>query len=198
MTLRLLLCFYIAASLFAVYSSRLLGLGAQRALLVLALVLFVLAFIVAFARFSHRLHLPNIIFIFTSMATLCLAVVLSQWRLSTQLDRQLEQRIVARISGQVLGLPVVSADSTRFEFQIEHAQDEQGQAITLPFDHVRVSWRDAQALRMGQRCVLSLRLSRPRGFVNWAGFDYQAWLLAKGVGGGCLCTSRACKPGFLL
>ncbi len=46
---------------------------------------------------------------------------------------------------------------------------------------LRLSWRFPAYSRpqvgAGQSCHLRLRLKRPRGFVNFGGFDYQAWLL---------------------
>ncbi len=49
---------------------------------------------------------------------------------------------------------------------------------------IRLSWyHPSQKLniRPGQRWALTARLKRPRGTVNPDGFDYQQWLLAKGV-----------------
>ncbi|WP_158224630.1 ComEC/Rec2 family competence protein [Agaribacterium haliotis] len=46
---------------------------------------------------------------------------------------------------------------------------------------LRLSWRTERQLELGQRWRLMVKLRRPRGFVNQASFDYQAWLLARDI-----------------
>lgn len=50
------------------------------------------------------------------------------------------------------------------------------------FERLRLSWRGAPPLMGGERWRLVVTLKRPRGLVNAAGFDYEAWLLAQRVG----------------
>ncbi len=50
---------------------------------------------------------------------------------------------------------------------------------------LRLSWRRAKGehnnIQAGQICSLRVKLKRPRGFANFGGFDYQAWLLNQSV-----------------
>lgn len=46
---------------------------------------------------------------------------------------------------------------------------------------VRLSWYSAPELTVGDEWQATVRLRRPRGLVNFSGFDYQAWLLQQGI-----------------
>ena len=48
---------------------------------------------------------------------------------------------------------------------------------------IRLSWFDAvEAPRIGDCWELTVRLRRPRGFSNPAGFDYEGWLFRESIG----------------
>jgi competence protein ComEC len=85
------------------------------------------------------------------------------------------------VQGVVQGLPEGGASQRlRFRFQLERYRVHDGwRELRLP---ARISWyRDAPELRPGERWQLSLRLKKPRGLANPAGFDYERWLFAHGI-----------------
>src|SRR5690606_6412365 len=77
-------------------------------------------------------------------------------------------------------LPQKTERGWRFEFAVE-------QPATLP-RRVSLVWyergndADAPALQAGERWQLVVRLRRPHGNLNPHGFDYEAWLLERGIG----------------
>ena len=80
------------------------------------------------------------------------------------------------IEGRVVGLPAATGDVVRFELV-----DIESRHVGLP-SKVRLSWYGGPQLRAGERWRLAVRLKRPRGLVNPQSFDYEAWLLARGIG----------------
>jgi competence protein ComEC len=80
------------------------------------------------------------------------------------------------IEGRVVGLPGVAGNVVRFELD-----DIESRHVGLP-SKVRLSWYGGPQLRAGERWRLAARLKRPRGLVNPQSFDYEAWLLARGIG----------------
>ncbi len=46
---------------------------------------------------------------------------------------------------------------------------------------VRLSWYGGPELAPGDKCRLKVKLKRPRSFANPGGFNYQVWLLQKGI-----------------
>ena len=106
-------------------------------------------------------------------------------RLADRLDPELEGVDLEAV-GVVAGLPAMGERSLRFAFDIESSSRE------LP-SRVQVSWfrtafaQDQSAVlaevpRPGERWRFTLRLKRPRGHVNPHAFDYEAWLLERGIG----------------
>ena len=84
--------------------------------------------------------------------------------------------------GVVAGLPANAESGSRFELDVERADD----GARLP-RRLRLSWRPEQgqepvALQPGERWRLTARLRRPHGHLNPHGFDYEMWLLERGVG----------------
>jgi competence protein ComEC len=80
------------------------------------------------------------------------------------------------VEGKVTGLPTRSSQSVQFDFGKATSR-----RTTLPTS-IRVSWRNGPPVRSGERWRLALKLSTPRGQVNPGGFDYEAWLFARGTG----------------
>ena len=80
------------------------------------------------------------------------------------------------IEGRVVDLPAAIGDVVRFELA-----DIESRHVGLP-SKVRLSWYGGPQLRAGERWRLAVRLKRPRGLVNPQSFDYEAWLLARGIG----------------
>jgi len=99
----------------------------------------------------------------------------AQLRLADRLAPELEGRDLAVI-GVVASLPSRSAQGLRFAFEPESA------AAPLP-RRLLLSWYGTEAdVHPGERWRFTVRLRRPHGHVNPHGFDYEAWLLERGIG----------------
>ena len=84
------------------------------------------------------------------------------------------------VEGYVSSLPESLGERVRFEFE-PHLIWRDGERLALP-GRLRLSWyRDAPALRVGQQWRLQVRLKRPHGMANPGTFDYELWLLQRGV-----------------
>lgn len=117
----------------------------------------------------------------------------AEWRLADHLHAELEGR-TRIVEGRVSALPLRSGDGLRFLFTVDPPQ------AGLPA-RMLVWWRQEGAqpeplpeLRAGERWRLPLRLKRPRATANPGAFDYEAWLLQKGV----RATARVRGEGMLL
>jgi competence protein ComEC len=103
------------------------------------------------------------------------AAACAQWRMSERLAPALEGRDVP-VVGVVAGLPAAGERSLRFDFEVESSEAPLPKKILL-------AWYDTQAsVHPGERWSLTVRLRRPHGGVNPHGFDYEAWLLERGIG----------------
>ena len=103
------------------------------------------------------------------------AASLAHLRLADRLDPALEGVDVESV-GVVAGLPSATDRGQRFEFEPE------GAAERLPA-RVLLSWYgEAPQVHPGERWRFTLRLKRPHGNLNPHGFDYEAWLLERGLG----------------
>ncbi|KON79754.1 DNA internalization-related competence protein ComEC/Rec2 [Azoarcus sp. PA01] len=113
----------------------------------------------------------------------------AQWRLADELPMAWEGRDVV-VTGVIDELPRTLDRSVRFVLRVESA--------TAPVpQRMLVSWYAPRAraagdedaddkghlpsLRPGERWKLTLRLKRPHGLANPGGFDYEAWLLERGL-----------------
>jgi len=114
------------------------------------------------------------------------AAAAAHWRLADWLDRRWEGSDLV-LTGVVASLPQPFERGTRFEFDVESA-DPVG--IRLP-RRVLLSWYETapvdeferiDPVRPGERWRLPVRLRRPHGLVNPHGFDYEVWLLERGIG----------------
>ena len=101
------------------------------------------------------------------------------------LAADLEGRDLA-VVGVVSSLPALVERGVRFEFDIEGAEGD----ARLP-QKLLLSWYAAPgeeeaapgaAVHPGERWAFTVRLRRPHGLVNPHGFDYEAWLLERGIG----------------
>jgi competence protein ComEC len=100
------------------------------------------------------------------------AALLGHARMADWLMPQLEGRDL-EVVGVVSGLPAVGERSVRFEFETESAG--------LP-GKLLLSFYGPGEFHPGERWRLTVRLKRPHGNVNPHGFDYEAWLLERGIG----------------
>ena len=108
-------------------------------------------------------------------------------RLAAELPSELEghdlwvQGIVANLVSEQKG---GARSVARFEFEVEWtALDVDGLNRTAPrLKRLRLSWYGAPQVQPGQRIRLRVRLKRPHGLLNPAGFDYHSWLFQQGIG----------------
>ncbi|MSQ49594.1 MAG: ComEC family DNA internalization-related competence protein, partial [Betaproteobacteria bacterium] len=117
------------------------------------------------------------------------ALGMAQLKLADRLAPALEGRDI-EVVGVVSSLPAVAERSVRFEFEPEAVIEPAG--AKLP-GKILLSWyRTAlheespavlsSAAHPGERWRFTLRLRRPHGNYNPHGFDYEAWLLERGIG----------------
>ena len=82
------------------------------------------------------------------------------------------------VEGTIVSIPVERSYRKRFVFVVDGASSEEtwrGRA--------RLSWYyPALGLAAGQRWRLTVRLKRPRGFMNPGGLDYEQWLFQQRIG----------------
>ena len=111
----------------------------------------------------------------------------AHWRMADRLAPELEGRDIA-VVGVIASLPALGDRSVRFEFDVESAPGGEKLPRRLLVSWYRsAAWEEgpaalASAVHPGERWILTLRLRRPHGLVNPHGFDYEAWLLERGVG----------------
>ena len=114
------------------------------------------------------------------------AAWLAQARLANELPVEWEGENI-QLVGVIAAMPQPYERSVRFEFEVERVLTAQA---SVPA-HIAVSWwgtpeRGGQRatlpdLRAGERWQLTVRLRRPHGTLNPHGFDYEAWLLERGI-----------------
>ena len=113
------------------------------------------------------------------------AAACAQWRVADWLPADVEGRDVA-VVGVVSSLPALGERSVRFEFDVEGATARLPKKILLSW--YRSAGEDelpatlSASVHPGERWSFTVRLRRPHGLVNPHGFDYEAWLLERGVG----------------
>ncbi|MHB9798919.1 DNA internalization-related competence protein ComEC/Rec2 [Pseudomonas sp. MT3] len=99
----------------------------------------------------------------------------AQWALDDRLDKALDGRTLW-LEGRVEGLPDLTGPSVRFVLS-----DVSSPRARLP-GTLRLSWFGGPAVQGGERWRLAVKLKRPHGMANGAGFDYEAWLTAQRIG----------------
>src|SRR6476660_6357226 len=157
----------------------------QAALPPLAWALLLLPLAVIGAR--YRFVLP----VLTIAAGFFWAAYCAELRMGEWLAPQREGRDV-EVVGVVSGLPAQGERGVRFEFELESAA--RGERVP---SRVLLWWyRSLQpssqpeaepaplagAVHPGERWMFTVRLRRPHGNLNPNGFDYEAWLLERGIG----------------
>ncbi|MGD8236059.1 MAG: ComEC/Rec2 family competence protein, partial [Chromatiales bacterium] len=103
---------------------------------------------------------------------------------ASYIDRLLPSDLERRellVDGCVTGLPVHTAEVSRFRFDVTDAQLETGESLSL-HGRVRLSWYDAgRELVPGECGRLLVRLFQPRGMSNPGGMDYERWLFQQNL-----------------
>src|SRR5215213_356060 len=116
------------------------------------------------------------------------AAAFAHVRMDDWLPPQLEGRDVA-VVGVVSSLPARMERGVRFELEVESAPNGEklpGKILLSWYRSASFQEDDAALLEgevhPGERWLLTVRLRRPHGSVNPNGFDYEAWLLERGIG----------------
>src|SRR6185436_2368280 len=119
------------------------------------------------------------------------AAALAHLRMADWLAPELEGRDL-EVVGVVSSLPALSERSVRFEFEVESTPGGARLPQKLLLSWHRTPWSAQfpdegaalleQAVHPGERWLFTVRLRRPHGNVNPYGFDYEAWLLERGIG----------------
>lgn len=126
----------------------------------------------------------GIAFLSALLLGLAYAAAVGRARLDERLAADLQGQDLS-VTGVVVGLPTDEGRALRFDLLLE------AQSSPLP-DRVRVSWYDpAASVAPGQCLGMVLRLKRPRGLVNPAGFDFERYALAGGIGATGYVVGRA-------
>ena len=113
------------------------------------------------------------------------AAGMAHLRMADWLAPELEGRDLD-VVGVVSSLPASSERATRFEFEVESAEARLPKKLLLSWH--RSPWSEEgaailqQTVHPGERWLFTVRLRRPHGHVNPYGFDYEAWLLERGIG----------------
>lgn len=108
------------------------------------------------------------------------AAACAQLRMADWLAPELEGRDL-EVIGTVSSLPAIGERSVRFEFEVESTAGGERLPRKLLLSWYRSALFDPDP-HPGERWLLTLRLRRPHGNVNPQGFDYEAWLLERGIG----------------
>src|SRR5919106_3840600 len=113
------------------------------------------------------------------------AATAAHLRMADWLAPELEGRDL-EVVGVVSSLPAVSERAVRFEFEVESASQRLPRKLLLAWH--RSPWVEegpallGASVHPGERWLFTVRLRRPHGHVNPYGFDYEAWLLERGIG----------------
>ncbi|MGY2337847.1 DNA internalization-related competence protein ComEC/Rec2 [Pseudomonas sp. SDO5532_S415] len=99
----------------------------------------------------------------------------AQWALDDRLAPKLDGE-TRWIEGRVAGLPQHGEGVVRFELA-----DARSRRAKVP-QLMRLAWYDGPPVNSGERWRLAVKLKRPAGLLNPHAFDYEAWLLARGIG----------------
>ncbi|HET8730571.1 MAG TPA: DNA internalization-related competence protein ComEC/Rec2 [Moraxellaceae bacterium] len=97
--------------------------------------------------------------------------------------------VTLRSTGIIEGLPELSpSQGSRFRFRPRTVQDQPAQGRWQLFS------AGAELPVPGSECDLQVRLKRPHGAANPAGFDFESWLLSEGVTATGTVIAITCRP----
>jgi len=90
------------------------------------------------------------------------------------------------LTGVVAGMPQPFERGVRFEFDVESVTPAEarvpGRVLLAWYNGLsREEYEGVVPLRAGERWRYTVRLRRPHGQANPVGFDYEAWLLERGI-----------------
>jgi competence protein ComEC len=127
-------------------------------------------------------------------AAVMLGYAYAAWRADLRMADALDEALEGRdllLNGVVVSLPDDNGDGIRFEFEVESLGGEGGDRVGIP-RLILLSWyrgsafssreqHEVPVLRPGERWRLPVRLKLPHGSAVPGGFDYEAWLLERGL-----------------
>ena len=133
------------------------------------------------ARFLRRAAPAFVLAAFAAFG-FCWAAGFAELRLADRLDPDLEGHDVA-VTGVIAGLPQAFERGLRFDFDVESPETGVPGRVVLSWygDAAGEKAQEPPPLRAGERWRFTVRLRRPHGSVNPHGFDYEAWLLERGI-----------------
>jgi competence protein ComEC len=115
----------------------------------------------------------------------CWALGLAYLKLADRLAPELEGRDI-EVVGVIASLPAAGERGLRFEFETESAEAKLPGKILLSWYRSPIYEEQPSILSSpvhpGERWRFTVRLRRPHGLFNPHGFDYEGWLLERGVG----------------
>jgi len=115
----------------------------------------------------------------------CWALGFAHLRLADRLDPELEGMDVEAV-GVIAGLPAAGERSLRFALEVESSSRKLPSRVMLSWYRTAFAQDQSAVLveppRPGERWRFTLRLKRPHGHFNPHAFDYEAWLLERGIG----------------
>ena len=166
------------------------------------------------ASAARRVAVALLVFVIAFAAGFGWAAWRAQQALSDALDPRWEGRDVT-VTGVVASLPQPFERGARFEFDIESASAREGIAPSQIPSHVSLAWynglspeefQEIQPVRAGERWRFTVRLRRPHGSVNEHGFDFEAWMLERGIratgyvrpGGSERIDAMVWRPGYMV
>ncbi len=105
------------------------------------------------------------------------SMLTAAWVMEDRLAPELHGQDIA-LTGVVCDVPAVNGGVQRFPLVI----DTEARGPGVPA-RVQVSWYDTQTpVRAGERWRLTIRMKRPRGARNPAGFDFERWAFMRTIG----------------
>ena len=116
---------------------------------------------------------------------------MSHFAATSLLEQRLEETWEGKdliLQGQVVDIPNVGDDGTRFLFEVSQARFND--TVIKLTGIVRLGWfkyyydkssKPTQMINAGETWQLNVRLKRPSGFMNPAGFDYEKWLFTQRI-----------------
>ena len=152
---------------------------------------------VLLARHSTKMLCTLISFVCCGVLGFAWAAGMAQQRLADQLPESWQGRDI-EITGVIAALPQRFERGERFAFDVEltHAELNAGDVPPTVPRRIALSWyhawddgdagdeaseRGVKPVRPGERWRFTVRLKRPHGNANAHGFDYEAWLLERGI-----------------
>lgn len=116
----------------------------------------------------------------TVLAALVVGAAWAAWRAERRLGERLAaelEGVALSLTGVVSSLPTGNSDGLRFNLAVDGKRPAGLPAV------LSLGWQQAPPdLLPGTRLALTVRLKRPHGLANPHGFDYEYWLLQRGIG----------------